>query len=188
MGVRPCGSDPQGNSRSPLAAPGHCLLPQCHWPRGGFFRPRGWKEEQGVQARARWPLTFIARGAKNALLGRLRRPPGAWMAYPPCPAGYRRTTSPSPYPLVPERASGESPAPSPPIPRSALRGAGARTVYPPCRARYRTAAPGSYLRHGAGHRDPHLRGARIDATGRGPPSSSAWIYDEPRLTIPVRRA
>ena len=31
-----------------------------------------------------------ALGAKNALLGRLRRPPDAWMACPPCPAGYRR--------------------------------------------------------------------------------------------------
>src|SRR5262245_8400451 len=33
---------------------------------------------------------LIARGAKNALLGRLRRPPGAWIGLSTSPAGYRR--------------------------------------------------------------------------------------------------
>ena len=42
-----------------------------------------------------------ARGAKNALLGRLRRPPDAWPAWPPCRAGYRRPASPQPAPPCP---------------------------------------------------------------------------------------
>ena len=42
-----------------------------------------------------------ARGAKNALLGRLRRPPDAWPAWPPCRAGYRRPASPQSAPPCP---------------------------------------------------------------------------------------
>jgi hypothetical protein len=58
-------------------------------------RPRD-RTAARVQACARWPLTQPARGTKNALLGRLRRPPGAGMGLSTSqrmgfsPAGYRR--------------------------------------------------------------------------------------------------
>src|SRR5688572_27112008 len=61
---------------------------------------------------------LIAWGAKNALLGRLRRPPGAWIGRPPTRRGLGGST----------------------LPRSRLR-AGAWAVYPPTGRRYRTAAP-----------------------------------------------
>jgi hypothetical protein len=51
-------------------------------------------EEQGVQARARRPVTCFAWGAKNALLCRLRRPPGASIGLSTDPAGSRRPTLP----------------------------------------------------------------------------------------------
>src|SRR6185295_15727209 len=99
-------------------------------------RPRGWRRCRASGLAPDGHDLYPALGAKNALLGRLRRPPGAWPAWPPCPAGYRRTTSPHPYLLVLERASRESPVPSPPSPGLEVRGAGARMVCPPCRARY----------------------------------------------------
>ena len=79
------------------------------------------QEEQGVQARARWPLTLIAWGAKNALLGRLRRPPRAWIGRS---TGYRRGLGGST------------------LPHSRLR-AGAWTVYPPTSRRTGPRHPGS---------------------------------------------
>jgi len=66
-----------------------------------------------------------------------------------------------PHPLVPERASRESPGPSPPSPRSEVRGTGARMVCPPCRARYRT-RPSAPVRGAVpGRRRSHLRGPRM---------------------------
>jgi len=106
-------------------------------------RPRVRKEEQGVRARTRWPLT-LARGARRTpcsatsdgrpTLGR----PGHHAV-----RGIGDRLRRNPHPLVLERASRESPVPSPPSPGLELRGTGARLVWPPCRSRYRTATPGS---------------------------------------------
>jgi len=122
----------------------------------------GCEERQGVQARARrpWPrlrcwarrTPYPAASDGRSTLGRpghhAVRGIGDWL---------RR----NPHPLVLERASRESAGPSPPSPRSELRGTGARKVCPPCRARCRT-RPSAPVREAVpGHRRSHLRGARM---------------------------
>jgi hypothetical protein len=118
-------------------------------------RPRGGRAARGDGRRGR--ASRLAPGGHDQDSG--------WARWTPCPAasdgrstlgrpghhavrGIGDRLRRSPHPLVLERASRESPAPSPPSPRSEVRGAGARLVWPPCRARCRTAALGSWLRGG----------------------------------------
>jgi hypothetical protein len=135
---------------------------------------------------SRPPASDQIAGANNALLGRLRRPPGAWMRpiHQPvrvAPAGYRRLdfaasglTSLDSAPRERPFRAGSDPSRLTPVLAGQRRGegshpvilpgcAGAWTVDPPASRRTGRRHPGSYLRHGAGHRDPHLRGTSITA-------------------------
>ena len=140
-----------------------------------------------------------ARGTKNALLGHLRRPPGAWPAWPPALRGIgerlRRIRTPLSSTL--RRGNRWNRGQTPRVraivsPRRWREGSDPGTSdrrsdgLSASRARYRTAAPGSC----AGTRPcrraaiPSPRRAHI-ATFCQPESSSAYIHNKPRLTIPL---
>ena len=138
---RPPTTRGEGRGEGQLLAPTPIVTRKHPSPRSGH-PPEGMvQEEQGVQARARWPLTFIARGAKNALLGRFRRPPDAWIGLSTLPCG------------VPEARLRRIRAPASAVRRGSPRFhpqpsleacpecAGAWTVYPPCQPTHRTTAP-----------------------------------------------
>ena len=157
-------------------------------PRGGS-PPEVWREGGAGRPGSR-PLASDrnAWGTKNALLGRLRRPPGAWIGPSTMPCGVSEARlHRNPHPLVLERASRESPAPFPI--KSGDRRPWAPALGrsdPPCRARYRTTAP--RLLSEARCRPPRSASPRHlhDATSKRSLSSSAHIYYEPGLTIPRR--
>ena len=163
--------------------------------RGGaqqWLQPRGGAPPEGEKGGAGRPGSHpgamtLARGARRtpcsaASDGRLALGWPIHLALRGIGERLRR----DPHPLVLERASRESPAPSPPSPGLEVRGAGARTVYPPCRARYRTAAPGSCAETRSCRRTAisSPRPGHHATCGR-PQSSSAYIHNEPLFTIPA---
>jgi hypothetical protein len=132
---------------------------------------------------------LFARGTKNALLGRLRRPPGAWIGLSTMPeAGYRRLDFAAPGLLPRPCAEGAPASASNPVRRLSRvrwRLDGLSTMpadAPGCG----TPAPGP---------DPTAAAAPPDlprhvqhATYGTPSSSSVYIHDESGLAIPVARS
>ena len=82
--ISPTKSEPRRLTQSQRSDTSNALNPAAAGPPEGM--------EGGAGRPGSRPLAsdLSARGAKNALLGRLRRPPDAWPAWPPCRAGYRR--------------------------------------------------------------------------------------------------
>jgi len=125
-----------------------------------------------------------ARGTKNALLGHLRRPPGAWPAWPPARGvsenDFAASAPPCPR-LCVEGSPGSFPAKSEVGAPRHRRSDGLSAS----RARYRTAAPGSCAETRPCRRNAVSSPRRAHtAMGGRPESSSAYIHNEPRLTIP----
>jgi hypothetical protein len=148
-------------------------------PQGGTGRP-------GSRPLA---SDLCARGTKNALLGRLRRPPGAWIGLSTMPRGVseaRLRRARAHYPrLCAEGAPASASNPVRRLSRARWRLDGLSTM-PADAPGDSTPAPGPS--HTAAAAPPDLPRRPQHATHGTPASLSACIHDESGLAIPATRS